>query len=84
MQLSLIIDTGVIAALIFGMTVLLGFNSLQQQWIWALLVGVWIPVYGLLVTHNNTYFLALIIAFIGAYAVVLISRLFSSSGNISE
>jgi hypothetical protein len=61
-------DTGITAGVILlvcGLIALLGY---QRPWLLALAVGAWIPLYGLLVTHNYGSILALIIAFIGAYA----------------
>lgn len=61
-------DTGVLAfgiLLVCGLLALFGF---QRPWLLALAVGAWIPLYGILITHNYASILALIIAFIGAYA----------------
>jgi len=61
-------DTGVLAIgilLVCGLLALIGF---QRPWLLALVVGVWIPLYGVLITHNYGSIIALIIAFIGAYA----------------
>ena len=61
-------DSGLEAAAILltcGLLALIGF---QRPWLLALLVGVWIPLYGLLVSHNSGSIIALVIAFIGAYA----------------
>jgi hypothetical protein len=61
-------DTGVLAfgiLLVCGLLALIGF---QRPWLLALVVGAWIPLHGILVTHNYGSIIALIIAFIGAYA----------------
>lgn len=61
-------DTGITAGailLLCGVIALIGF---QRPWLLALAVGVWIPLYGLFVTQNYASILALIIAFMGAYA----------------
>jgi len=61
-------DTGVLAfgiLLVCGLLALIGF---QRPWLLALVVGVWIPLHGVLITHNYGSIIALIIAFIGAYA----------------
>ncbi len=60
-------DTGVLAGAILltcGLIALIGF---QRPWLLGLAVGAWIPLRGILVTHNYGSILALIIAFIGAY-----------------
>ena len=61
-------DTGIEVAailLICGLLALIGF---PRPWLLALLVGGWIPLYGILFSHNFGSIIALIIAFIGAYA----------------
>jgi hypothetical protein len=61
-------DTGILA---FGILVVCGVLALfgfQRPWLLALVVGLWIPLHGILVTHNYGSVIALIIAFIGAYA----------------
>jgi hypothetical protein len=40
-------------------------------WLWALAVGAWIPLWGIISMQNYGALLALIIAFVGAYAGVL-------------
>lgn len=60
-------DTGITAGAILlacGLIALIGY---QHPWLLALAVGIWIPLYGLIVTHNSGSILAQIIAFFGAY-----------------
>ena len=61
-------DTGILAGAILltcGLIVVVGY---QRPWLLALAVGAWIPLRGILVTHNYASLLALVIAFVGAYA----------------
>lgn len=61
-------DTGVLAGgilLVSGLIALIGY---QRPWLLALAVGVWIPLHGLLISHNYGSIIALIIAFVGSYA----------------
>ncbi|GJQ36516.1 MAG: hypothetical protein HS100_07620 [Anaerolineales bacterium] len=61
-------DTGVLAMgilFVCGMLALFGF---QRPWVLALAVGAWIPLHGILISHNYGSIIAIIIAFIGAYA----------------
>jgi hypothetical protein len=60
-------DTGVLVAailLVSGLIALLGY---KRPWLLALAVGGWIPLHGILVSHNAGSIVALIIAFAGAY-----------------
>lgn len=59
---------GTTAAMIFIATALLGLVSPKRPWVWALIVGLWIPLYGFLYSHSHLSILALIMGFIGAYA----------------
>jgi len=61
-------DTGITAGAILltcGLIALIGY---RRPWLLALVVGGWIPLRGILVTQNYGSILALIIAFVGAYA----------------
>lgn len=64
-------DTGITAFMIFVTTAIMGFISPKMFWMWALLIGIWIPVYGFFWTGNKESILALIIGFIGAYSGAL-------------
>ena len=60
-------DTGILVGAILltcGLISLLGF---RRPWLLALAVGAWIPLRGILITHNFGSILALVIAFVGAY-----------------
>ena len=60
-------DTGILA---FGILIVSGLITLlgaRRPWLIALAVGVWIPLHGILVTHNYGSILALAFAFVGAY-----------------
>jgi hypothetical protein len=61
-------DTGILAMgilLVCGLLALIGF---QRPWLLALIVGIWIPLHGIFFTHNYGSIIALLIAFVGAYA----------------
>lgn len=60
-------DTGISAMLIVLSCGLLGAVSPKRPWLWALAVGLWIPIIGILRQHNFGSLLALVIAFAGAY-----------------
>ncbi len=60
-------DTGISAVTIFLSCSLISAISPDRPWVWALAVGLWIPIIGIFVNHNNGSVLALVIAFAGAY-----------------
>jgi hypothetical protein len=51
--------------LVCGLGTLIGY---KRPWLLALVVGVWIPLHEIFVSHNFGSVVALIIAFIGAYS----------------
>jgi hypothetical protein len=59
----------------------LGFAMPKRAWIWALSVGIWIPIWNIVRNNNYLSFIALPIAFVGAYIGVLIYKLFFSSSD---
>jgi hypothetical protein len=70
-------DTGITAGMIFCSCAFLGFISPGRPWIWALVVAIWIPLYGFLWMHNYGSILALIIGFAGSYAGAFGKRFFT-------
>jgi hypothetical protein len=65
-------DTGVTAAAMLVIAGVLGFLGPRRAWIWALALGIWTPLIGIVRTHNYTALLALAMAFAGAYGGVAI------------
>jgi hypothetical protein len=45
-----------------------------MPWLWALCIGVWIPIMGIALHQNYGALLALVFAFIGAYAGMGVRR----------
>lgn len=68
-------DTGVTAAAILVSCGLLGALGPKQPWLWALAVGLWIPLFGIVRAQNFGSLLALAIAFAGAYAGMALRRI---------
>jgi len=60
-------DTGVTAAALLCMAGVLGFLGPARPWLWALALGVWIPLLGVARGQNFATSLALVVAFVGAY-----------------
>jgi hypothetical protein len=61
-------DTGITAGLLFLGAAFFAFLASNRPWLWALAVGIWIPLYSAFVTHNYGGILAVVFAVIGAYA----------------
>ena len=67
-------DTGVTAVAILATSLVLGALAPERPWATALVVGVWIPLFGILTRANYGSLLALAFAFAGAYAGMLLRR----------
>src|SRR5881275_3135899 len=69
-------DTGITAGVL--LLVSAGFGALRPRfaWLWALALGAWIPIVGIVSTRNFGSILALGITFIGAYLGVAIHYVF--------
>lgn len=60
-------DAGILAFAIAITCAIFAFISPRRPWLWALLIGIWIPLHDIL--HDNNYgsLIALAFAFAGAY-----------------
>ena len=67
-------DTGVTAGLLVIVSAMLGALAPQRPWLWALCVGLWIPLFGIYNTSNYGSLIALGFAFAGAYAGKFVRR----------
>ena len=67
-------DTGVSAAAVLGASGLFGVLYPARPWLWALAVGVWIPVSGIVREFNYASLLALVFSFAGAYAGAVVRK----------
>ena len=68
-------DTGITAAAILVSCGLLGALGPKQPWLWALAVGLWIPLFGIALSQNYGSLLALGVAFVGAYAGMALRKI---------
>jgi hypothetical protein len=70
-------DTGITVSILLLMSI--GFGAAQPRfaWLMALALGIWVPIFGILLTHNSGSLIALAITFFGAF-LGAISRLFLS------
>lgn len=73
-------DTGVTAGMVFLTAALFGALRPVHPWTWALSVGVWIPILGIVLHQNSASLLALAPAVVGAYAGALARRAISPPG----
>lgn len=60
-------DSGVTASALLLIAGIFGYFAPQRPWLWALALGVWIPLWGIYTSKNYGAVLALVIAFVGAY-----------------
>jgi hypothetical protein len=60
-------DAGVLAISIATVCAILAYLYPRRPWIWALAVGIWIPIHTLIHNGNAGSILAIIFALIGAY-----------------
>jgi len=67
-------DTGTSAAVVFASCSLLGAVYPARPWVWALLVGLWIPALGIALHQNYASLMALAVALAGAYLGTLVRR----------
>lgn len=77
-------DTGITAGLIVISTGILGFFGQKRPWLWALAVGIWIPLVGVFIRHDFGGVLALVVAFIGAYTGMYIRRISQNQAASGE
>jgi hypothetical protein len=68
-------DTGVSAAAVFVGAAAFGATRPSRAWLWALAVGLWIPVLGIVDRGNVAALLALVPALLGAFAGAAARRL---------
>jgi len=67
-------DAGITAGAVFLTAALFGALRPRHAWIWGVAVGVWIPLFGIVLHHNSGSLLALAPALVGAYAGALARR----------
>ncbi|MCX6237868.1 MAG: hypothetical protein NTY07_09995 [Bacteroidia bacterium] len=60
-------DTGISVLMVLSAATLFGYFTKQRPWLTALAASVWIPIFGIIGTHNFGSLIAIIPGFIGAY-----------------
>jgi hypothetical protein len=74
-------DTGVSAAAVFVVAAVFGAARPSRAWLWALAVGLWIPVLGIVVRGNAEALIALVPALLGALAGAAARKLLAGPGG---
>ncbi len=72
-------DDGISVLMVLIASFICATISSQKTWLVALSIGIWVPVFNIALAHNYGSLLALVPAFIGAYAGLLSRRIFSKS-----
>ncbi len=73
-------DTGISVAMILIAAFVSGVISPQRTWLITLSVGIWIPLFNIIIAHNAGSLIALVPAFIGAYIGWFFRYLLVSTG----
>lgn len=67
-------DSGITSMMLFGSATLLGFAMPKRIWVWALAIGIWVPIWNILLHSNYESFIALLFTSFGAYIGGLIHK----------
>jgi hypothetical protein len=67
-------DTGITVALILGSALLFGFGIPEHPWMWALAIGIWIPMFNIVQSRNFESLIAIVPAFLGSYLGYIVRR----------
>ena len=68
-------DAGVTAGALLVSAAMLGMIGPQRPWLWALGVGIWIPLQGIALKHDFTMLIVLLFPLAGAYLGRLVRTL---------
>ena len=74
-------DTGVTAVLLLVAAGVFGFLGPKRPWLWAFALGVWIPLFGMIMDNNYGTIPGLAVAFAGAYGGMAIRRVLLPIGR---
>ena len=61
-------DTAITVGVILLTSGVIALAGYKRPWLLALAVGVWLPLYEIITSHSFASLVALVVAFIGAYA----------------
>lgn len=68
-------DAGITVGALLLISTLFGFLSPRRPWIWALAIGLWIPLLAILIQQDFTMLIVLAFPFVGAYLGMAARRL---------
>jgi len=68
-------DDGISVLMILLASTVCGYFSHKRPWLIAILVGIWVPLFNIIIAKNFGSLIAIVPAFIGAYAGYYLSRL---------
>jgi nucleoside recognition membrane protein YjiH len=77
-------DTGIIAGALLLVSAIFGTLRPRYAWAWALAVGAWVPLLGVVLRHNYGSILALAFAFGGAYCGVFMRTVLTRIGAAAD
>jgi hypothetical protein len=77
-------DTGILVGAILITCGLISLVGYRRPWLLALLVGVWIPLNEIIFAHGYGSIIALVIAFVGAYAGWLLRKMLVNNGVLKQ
>jgi hypothetical protein len=69
-------DTGISVIMVLVVSALFGFTMPSRAWVWAIAVGIWIPLFNVVLSNNYGSIIALAIAFAGSFIGAFIRKLF--------
>jgi hypothetical protein len=71
-------DTGITVGMLLITSALTGFVYQKKLWLWALLIGMFIPLLAIIRTGDFKFLLILLITFAGSYGGGLLRRAFKN------
>ena len=75
-------DTGITVLTLLLISGAFAAANQKRPWLWALLVGAWVPVLNVALSGNYGAWLALVPAFMGAYVGALARKLLGAAGQL--
>lgn len=69
-------DTGITVMIVLIGSAVLGFTMPPRAWVWAIVLGIWVPLFNIIINQNYGSAVALVIAFTGSYIGAFTRKLF--------